>query len=209
MEAVMDHEKDQELVRRIELARNGDRRSWDHLIATHKDRVKAAALHFIGEKRGDIQIEDVLQETFLRAFKSIGSFAWQGEDSFLHWLIGIAKNVVQEHEKLRKRRPLIQLRDDVARDDPSRGRLLQREERFERLEKALETLSPEHREVIRLARIEGLPLKEVASRMNRTHGAVRQLLWRALGALKERFGDTESLNLPPRSLGDRGGYHGE
>ena len=79
-----------------------------------------------------------------------------------------------------------------------------REERLSRLQEALEALSPEHREVIRLARFEGLPLREVARRMGRSPGAVRQLLWRALQALKASFGDTESLHLPERGLEDGG-----
>ena len=59
-----------------------------------------------------------------------------------------------------------------------------------------------------LARIEGLSLAEVAERMNRSQGAVAQLLWRALRALRDRFGDTESFHLPERRLEDRGGGNG-
>jgi len=51
-----------------------------------------------------------------------------------------------------------------------------------------------------LVRIEGLQIKEAAERMNRTPKAVAHLLARALKQLKERFGDTESLHLPPRRL---------
>ena len=65
---------------------------------------------------------------------------------------------------------------------------------------ALDKLSPEHREVIRLARIERLPGAEIARRMNRSPSAVAQLLSRALKKLRERFGDTESLSLPDRTL---------
>jgi len=77
---------------------------------------------------------------------------------------------------------------------------LRREERFAQLQRALDGLGPEDREVILLARIQGLPLKEIATRMGRSHAAVAQLLSRALRKLKRSFGDTESLHLPDRSL---------
>ena len=51
-----------------------------------------------------------------------------------------------------------------------------------------------------MARVEGLKVKEIAVRMNRSEDAVHKLLARALLRLKESFGDTESLNLPNRFL---------
>ena len=74
-----------------------------------------------------------------------------------------------------------------------------------RLQAAMERLSADHRQVIRLARIEKLPFKEIASRMKRSPGAVKLLLVRALRELKRGFGDTESLHLPDRKLGSEGG----
>jgi RNA polymerase sigma factor (sigma-70 family) len=87
---------------------------------------------------------------------------------------------------------------------------MRREERWERLEKSLAALSPDHREVIRLARIEGLEVREIAARMGRTPSAVKNLLLRALKELKRSFGDTESLRLPGgRSLeAEKGGADG-
>ncbi len=82
---------------------------------------------------------------------------------------------------------------------------MQREERFERLEKALDGLSRDHREVIHLCRIEGLPFQEAARRMNRSADAVKMLLSRALEELKGKFGDTQSLHLPDRKLRSKGG----
>jgi len=59
--------------------------------------------------------------------------------------------------------------------------------------------------VIRLARFEGLSLKEIAGRMGRTPGAVAQLLARALRKLRATFGETESYHLPAQSLYEEGG----
>ena len=69
------------------------------------------------------------------------------------------------------------------------------------MEKALESLSDDHRQVVTLARLEGLKVKEIAKRMDRSPDAVKKLLARALMHLKESFGDTESFHLPDRVLG--------
>ena len=82
---------------------------------------------------------------------------------------------------------------------------LRRQERFSRLREAIDSLSPEYREAVLLVRIKGLKVKEAAERMNRSPNAVMHLLLRALKKLKEALGDTESLHLPPESLGDSRG----
>ena len=63
--------------------------------------------------------------------------------------------------------------------------------------------------MIRLARVERLPISEVARRMDRSPGATSQLLWRALRKLKDSFGSTDSLHLPPRALEETGGSDDE
>ena len=61
---------------------------------------------------------------------------------------------------------------------PSASKAAVRNERFDRLEKALEQLSDEHRRVILLSRIDGLSMKEIAARMERSPDAVMKLLRR-------------------------------
>ena len=99
------------------------------------------------------------------------------------------------------------LRDAVAEvvaashTSPSRG--LRRAERLERLKDALRDLKPEQREAIELAKIDGLKVREIAARMNRSEVAVKQLLSRGLRRMKKTFGDTESLHLPDQGLQPR------
>jgi RNA polymerase sigma-70 factor (ECF subfamily) len=85
-------------------------------------------------------------------------------------------------------------------DDATPSKAMRRDERFDRLQSAIDRLSPDHRRVILLARIEGLQVKEIAKLMQRSESAVKSLLLRALKALQESFGDTESLGLPDRRL---------
>ena len=173
----------------------------ESLVAGVQGRLAALCHARIGPHlRRKLDIEDAVQETLTRAFSSIEDFVWQGEDSFFRWLGGITERVILEVQKREEKRKTLQLARDVSAREPSASTVLRREERFARLEKALQGLSPEHREVILLARIDGLPLKEIAKQMDRSLDAVKQLLSRALKKLKASFGETESLALPPRAL---------
>ena len=111
-------------------------------------------------------------------------------------MAGIIENVIRTQAQKRGRGEFLELHQDLPGGRSSPSRHLRREERFERLEDALTRLSPEHREVIVLARIERVRIKEIAKRMQRSPDAVKQLLVRALRKLRETFGDTESLHLP-------------
>ena len=64
----------------------------------------------------------------------------------------------------------------------------------------MERLRPEERAALRLSRVEGLKVSEVAKRLNKTESAVKSLITRSLRKLRESFGDTESLHLPDRGL---------
>jgi RNA polymerase sigma-70 factor (ECF subfamily) len=190
----------------VERAQAGDLESFTELNRLFRHRVASLVRGRLGERlKSAVEAEDIVQETFLRAFQSIRDFRWQGAESFFRWLAGISQHVIQEQAKRHRFRQAGPLDSDVAGDGLSQSKARRREERFDRLEKALKTLSPDHRQVILLARVERLPLNEVAERMGRTRGAVRQLLWRALQELKNVFGETESLHLPPRSLQPEGG----
>ncbi len=68
----------------------------------------------------------------------------------------------------------------------------------------MKVLTPDQRNALMLARIDGLRAKEIAGRMNRSEEAVRQLLMRALRQLRTSIGDTESLHLPDRRLLEEG-----
>lgn len=186
------------LVRR---AKRGDREALGRLFEDCRPRLEALVKRISSErlKRG-AGVDDVVQETFARACEAIVGFEWRDEDSFFRWLSVVARNVVLEAARREKMSWGLLAEEDRGSGELSQSRTLRREERFDRLEEALDRLSPVHRQVILLARIEKLPLKEVASRLGRSHDAARQLLRRALRELKTSFGDTESLGLPPRRL---------
>ncbi len=189
-------------------ATTGDHAAFTELVQRFEDRLRATVRSRIGDHlQARIDADDVLQETFSKAFQTLGRFEWRGEDSFLRWLRTIAENVVLRVADRRRSERTFELdRQGSEREQTltTASKDARRGERFDRLEDALASLSPDHRQVILLARIEGLQLKEVAERMHRSVSAVQNLLLRALKELKNSFGDTESLHLPGRHLGDGG-----
>jgi RNA polymerase sigma-70 factor (ECF subfamily) len=201
----------------VERAQAGDRPAFDELVRRTGDRL----LHLISRRIGralqhEIDAADVLQEALLRAFRSFGGFRWQGEASFIRWLARIAEHVVLDAARRKEKVHFISLDDmgtaEPAGDGPSPSKATAREERFDRLERAMGALPSDHRTVIRLVRLEGLPIDEVARRMSRSVNAVSHLLHRALRELRSSFGETDSFHLPDRRLarsGDADKAHGE
>lgn len=192
----------------IEAAKAGDREAFETLVSHDCDRIRALVASRLNARIVfGVEVDDVYQETLLRAFRSIAKFEWRGRDSLLHWLGGIADNVVLHLARKRARERRVPLDEDVSVEGVSPSRAMRREERLQRLEDSLVELSPEHREVIMRVRVEGLTFQQVAEEMGRSPEAVKRLLYRALKHLKSAFGDTESLHLPDRSIRAPEGEH--
>ena len=210
----------------ITKAQGGDRVAFTRLVEKYEGFLEALVRRELGaELRQKVEAEDILQETLLRAFRSIHQFRGHQESSFRSWLGKIAIHAIQaqaRHPEGRKADCKVlplqgrstgaseQLENYLKAEEVSPSKALRRDERFERLERALQTLSPDHRRVIYLARVEGLPIKAVAHEMKRSPEATSMLLLRALEKLKAVFGDTESLHLPhSRLLVEEEGQAGE
>ena len=186
----------------VEKAQTGDRAAFDDIVKRYKERLLTALeLNLPPPLRARSDKEEILQETLFRAFQSIGRFEWRGEESLYLWLNGIARNVAREQAKDARKRQDLPQPELVPTEDVSPSRLMRRHERFDRLASSLSKLKPEYQEVLRLARIEGLKVRDIARRMDRSEFAVKHLMARAIRQLQELFGDTESLHLPDRTLG--------
>ena len=165
----------------VNRARGGDRAAFEELVEKYEERLERWIRSRLGSDiERQLGVGDVVQETFLKTVKSLHQFDWQGEDSFLRWMNRIALNVIREAARRENRTLIIPLDEDIVAKGPTQSEALRRRERFGRLQAALDTLSADHRQVIVMARLKRLPMKEVARRMERTPEAVTQLLWRAM-----------------------------
>ncbi|MBI4603900.1 MAG: sigma-70 family RNA polymerase sigma factor [Planctomycetes bacterium] len=181
-------------------AREGDRQAFGQLLERFRSRLESWVRIRMGRGvRKALDVEDVVQETLLRALEACDRFRWDGERAFAGWLCRIAENAIQEGARARRGQTLGD-RAEIPDGAVTQSRAERRNERFGRLEKALDSLPPDYRQVIFLSRIQGIPIQEVAGIMSRSPNAVSHLLIRAMTKLKEIFGDTESLGLPQRSL---------
>jgi len=142
-------------------------------------------------------VNDLYQETVARAIASAATFVYDGDARFLAWMGTIVRRVVgralnQQDNKIHTVRIKRTQSTGVGVTDaelPSTCRspssVAAGLERSDRLARALRNLPEHYREVIRLYKLEQLPLREVAARLGRTPGATCQLLQRALQQLRE------------------------
>jgi RNA polymerase sigma-70 factor (ECF subfamily) len=183
---------DADLVRR---SRDGDLGAFEQLVERHQDVVYRVAARTVGHNEAD----DVSQDAFLRAFHRLPRY--RGEGSFRAWLLQIVHNTALNAAARRRPEPVADPGEPAASDADAGERQpaerLEREERRRRLESKLTALRPEHRAVLVLRDIEGLPYDEIAAVTGSPLGSVKGRLHRARGELIELLrNNTYDWDLP-------------
>jgi RNA polymerase sigma-70 factor, ECF subfamily len=174
-------------------AKAGDADAFNDLV-THYDRRVFRMAKQITENDDDA--EDVLQETFLKAYTHLEDF--QGNSKFYTWLVRIAVN--EALMKLRKRRsdktvpldePIDTGEDEVVREiavwDQNPEDVYSRDELAEILDQAIKSLKPAYRTVFVLRDIEELSIEETAESLGLSISAVKSRLLRARLQLREKL----------------------
>jgi len=156
------------------------------------------------ELRSKLESMDLAQEAMLSALGNIENFTYTSEGDFLRWLSTIAENRLRDNldrlhadkRDIRKEIRLSKHRRNTASegvgfpapiDAITPSVILSRKEDLEKLEKAIDKLKPEYKEVILLSKIEGLSYIEIADKLGKTSEAVRKLISRAMAALTTVF----------------------
>jgi RNA polymerase sigma-70 factor (ECF subfamily) len=183
---------DAELVAR---ARDGDEAAFEELFRRHRRRVALIASRFFRRRE---QVEEVVQESFTKAFFALAEFGGGRDASFAAWLARIAFNTSYDELRRQKRRPegaLEELTEEEAatlaerlRDGgaDAEGRAVSRD----LASKLLARLSPEDRLVLVMLDVEGLSVSEIAGLLNWTGSKVKVRAHRARAHLRrvlERF----------------------
>lgn len=160
-------------------AKAGDESAYERLFSLHADRVLVFTRARLGKLRERIEPEDVLQDAYLSAHRSFADFEYSDDSAFLRWLCRIIDNRLRDaHDYFtaKKRQEVPVPRSALTGPVTA----LNRVENRERVERALDQLSDEHREVLLLRYFEGFSAEETGQRMDRSTGAVRNLTARAL-----------------------------
>ena len=167
------------LVRRVQ---SGDVSAFDPLILKYRERL-FSIIYNLTSNREDAA--DLTQETFIKAFSSIKRF--KGKSSFFTWLYRIGINATITHLKRNRLRRFFsfekmveegssrELLEILAQKTHSNKSALLKELQ-EKLNEALQKLSPNHRTVVVLFEIDGLSHQEISDIMNCSVGTVRSRL---------------------------------
>jgi RNA polymerase sigma-70 factor (ECF subfamily) len=167
----------------IEKARRGDRDAFRVLVERHARPVFRLAYRMTGN---EIDAEDMVQETFLRAWKQIGKF--DGRAAFGSWLHRICANCSLDHIRARKRKqemqPLDDPADQLATGMPSPERLALSSQITALLGTALDELSEMERAAFVLRHYEGLSIEAISAALGVQPGAAKHSVFRAVHKLR-------------------------
>jgi RNA polymerase sigma-70 factor (ECF subfamily) len=200
----IDNEKTQCLV---VLAQGGNQAALNQLCSIYGERVRRIIRFRLNQKlRSKLDSVDVVQDVLLLAMGGLKDFTYRNEGDFLRWLSRIAENKLHDifnefhadKRDIRKEIPFKEHRrqtgsalgggfSPIAATTPSV--IVSKKEALDRLEKALDELKPEYKEVVVLKRIEGLSYVEIAERLGKSAKAVSMLLSRAMTALAIAYGE--------------------
>jgi RNA polymerase sigma-70 factor (ECF subfamily) len=189
----------------VTLAKDGDEYAMNQLCRVYADRVRwMVRLRLGAELRPKLESLDLAQDVLIHALKGLGDFTYTNDGDFLRWLSKITQNALRDNvDKLYTGKR--DIRKEVPLRDPDRttgGRpfripepletktpsvIMSMKEDLSKLEKAIDKLKPEYRDVIILSKIEGLSYKEIGKRIGKSPDAVRMLMPSAMAELTTVF----------------------
>ena len=195
-------QKTQELVT---LAKGGNEPALEQLCRVYGERVRRIIRLRMGrEIRPRLDSMDLVQDALISALGGLEDFTYKNEGDFLRWLARITQNELRDNlDKIHTDKRDVRKEVRLENYGPTTGGgfvgtpgpidattpsvIMSKKEDLDKLEKAIDQLKPDYREVIVLAKIDGLSYKEIADRLGKSIDSVGHLLSRAMVALTEVF----------------------
>ncbi|OYV80374.1 MAG: RNA polymerase sigma factor RpoE [Ferrovum sp. 37-45-19] len=185
-----DRDIDQQLVERAQM---GDKRAFEMLVVKYQRKLARLISRLV---RDPGEVEDVTQESFIKAYRALSSF--RGDSAFYTWLYRIGINTAKNYlVSMGRRAPTSTLLDndeaenygesDLLKDVNTPEAELMSRQIAETVNNSMEALPEELRTAIRLREIEGLSYEEIASIMSCPIGTVRSRIFRAREAIAEKL----------------------
>ncbi len=180
----------------VERVKRGDVKAFEMLVVKYQRRIE----RLIGRMVRDVDlVQDIAQETFIRAYRAIPQF--RGDSAFYTWLYRIAVNTAKKTLMGMKRDPIVTESARASRDDDDETSRIESEltdgetpdailaskEIANAVNASIEALSEDLRQAITLREIEGLSYEEIAEAMNCPIGTVRSRIFRAREAIALRL----------------------
>ena len=168
----------------IERVLKGDANAFEHLVHAYEKTVYNLALRTLGNRE---DAEDVTQEAFLKAYRSLDSF--RGDSKFSVWLYRIVSNLCLDLLRSRQRKPVQSL--TVEDDDGEIGELEISDEHFspeklldrrltrESVQRGLSALPDDARQILLLRELQGMSYEEIGQALDLEPGTVKSRIFRA------------------------------
>ena len=194
---ISNKEIDLSLVRR---AKKGDYRAFDLLVLKYQGRLIATAFKYVKERQ---LAEDIVQEAFIKSYKSIDSF--REESSFYTWVYRITVNTAKNYLVSSKRRDEVVI-SDLSQDDSfypekldvdSPQEILKASELRDLIFETLSSLGEETRTALSLREFDGLSYEQIAEIVQCPVGTVRSRIFRGREIIEQVIGkhmDKNSIN---------------
>lgn len=173
----------------VSLAKAGDQNAMSQLYRMHRPMVQALVWRFTG---GNAETEDLIQDSFLRAFRNLASFRAE-RASFRTWLYRITSNCCLDHVRRRKTRRThmeefyLVDREHGSERSISPESLADFEQRRHILRNAVTRLPAKQRMALVLKHFNNMPIREIALVMKCTEGTVKRHLYRAVRRLRREI----------------------
>ena len=185
-----EREVDQQLVIR---AQHGDQQAFGLLVSKYQRKLARLLSRLI---RDPAEVEDVAQETFIKAYRALGNF--RGDSAFYTWLYRIGINTAKNYLVSQGRRAPTRTDfdseeaetfedGDLLRDINTPERMLLSKQIGETVNSAMEDLPEDLRTAIMLREIEGMSYEDIAKMMDCPIGTVRSRIFRAREAVAEKL----------------------
>lgn len=185
-----EREVDQQLVVR---AQHGDQQAFGLLVSKYQRKLARLLSRLI---RDPAEVEDVAQETFIKAYRALGNF--RGDSAFYTWLYRIGINTAKNYLVSQGRRAPTRTDfdseeaetfedGDLLRDINTPERMLLSKQIGETVNSAMEALPEDLRTAIMLREIEGMSYEDIAKMMDCPIGTVRSRIFRAREAVAEKL----------------------
>jgi RNA polymerase sigma-70 factor (ECF subfamily) len=169
----------------VDRARRGDQEAIRLLVEEYERRVIGLAWGLLGNRA---DAEDVAQDSFLRAFRALGSF--RGQSTFRSWLFQITINAARTYRRTREGRHEDAAGGTMEMDTTARPDSLERAVvARDRVRRAMATLPPDLREAVILRDVNGLDYREIAHVLDIPMGTVESRIFRGRARLRQALNE--------------------
>ncbi|MBP8989309.1 MAG: sigma-70 family RNA polymerase sigma factor [Clostridia bacterium] len=181
----------------VERAQAGDPEAFSELVTQYAGRLYSVCYNHVGNRQ---DAEDCVQETFIKAYRSIGSYNYLA--SFYTWLYRIAVNTCLDYRRKSARSRTISIHEEIKTEEgqitpqyadhaPLPDEQAEKREVRQMIREEILSLPPPMREIIILRDLEGLSYRELADLLHLSEGTVKSRLSRARQQLMERISKRE------------------